>query len=166
MIVFDSSTLILLAKAELLDDFIGDYGGKVLIPREVEEESCAKKKSFDALLIKKRIQEKKISVAKISDAVLCARLMKDFHISRGETEALVLALEKKAKLVATDDKNAIKACKLLNLSFTSAIAILVRMSEKGVIDINRAKAALIALDKGGRYSDAILKKAKKRIDKK
>ena len=163
MIVFDSSTLILLAKAEFLDDFLEDYQGKALIPREVEAESCGKKKSFDALLLRKRVLEKKIGVAKVSDTRLCAQLIRDFNISRGEAEALVLALEKKASLIATDDKNAIKACKVLKIPFTSALAILIRMADKRIIDTNRSKAVLDALVKYGRYGDAIIKDARERL---
>jgi len=166
MLVFDSSTLILLAKAEILDNFLDDYEGKVLVPKEVEKESCNSKICFDALLIRKKVQENMIGVVKITDTSLCARLMGDFRIGRGEAEALVLAIERKAKLVATDDKNAIKACKLLRLSFTSAIAILVRLSEKGAIDTGKARAALNTLIKYGRYSGEIVKEVKKRIETK
>lgn len=164
MIVFDSSTLVLLAKSELLDGFLEDYKGKVLIPREVETESCGRKKSFDALLIRKRIQEKRIGVSKISNVAMCTRLIRDFRICRGEAEALALAVEKKAKLVATDDKNAIKACKLLKIHFTSAVAVLVRMKEKGAVDTEKAKAALTALVKYGRYSNRIIKEAKQKLE--
>src|SRR3990167_2477515 len=113
MIVFDSSTLILLAKAELLDAFIDDYKKVVIIPQEVNEECCSKKDSFDALLIRKRIEEKRIKTARIHNTELCERFIKDFSIDMGEAEALVLFLEKKALLLAVDDKNAIKACKIL-----------------------------------------------------
>lgn len=163
MVVFDSSTLILLAKVELLDSFLDGYKGKVLIPREVEAESCRKKKSYDALLIQKRIQEKKIRVAGVKKGGLCNKLMQDFRIGRGEAEALVLALEKKAKLVVTDDKHTIKACRLLKVPFTSAIAILVGMTDRGMIDIESAKTRLEALTKYGRYSKQIIKMAKERL---
>ena len=58
MIVFDSSTLILLAKKELLDVFLNNFDGIVAIPKVVREETC-NKKTFDALLIEKRIEEEK-----------------------------------------------------------------------------------------------------------
>jgi predicted nucleic acid-binding protein len=163
MVVFDSSTLILLAKVELLNAFLEDYKEKVLIPNEVEAESCTKKKSFDALLIREKIRENKIGVAKVSSTRLCEQLMRDFNICRGEAEALVLAIEKKAKLVATDDKNAIKACKLLKIPFTSAIAILIRMADRRVIDTEKVRAVLDALLKCGRYGNGVIKMAKKRL---
>lgn len=163
MIVFDSSTLILLAKAELLDDFIADYGGKILIPQEVERECCRQKKTFDAVLIQERVESKKIIVVKISNAALRDRLMDDFNICAGEAEAIVLAIERKGKIVATDDRNAIKAYKMLKMPFTSAIAILVRMKDKGAIDAAKAKASLNALFKYGRYGNNIIKEAKEML---
>lgn len=165
MIVFDSSTLTLLAKVGLLDDFIDDYGGKILIPRSVEVESCRQKESFEVLLLRRRVRENKIGVVRISKLSLCTRLIQDFCISRGEAEAIVLALEKKARLVATDDRNAIKACKVLKIHFASAITILIRMKNKGVIDKERAGTALEALIKYGRYSEAIISEAKVRLEK-
>lgn len=163
MIVFDSSTLILLAKAELLDAFLGDYKGTVLIPKEVKAESCLRKNSFDAMLIRKMIEDGRIGVAKISDARLCANLMDDFRLCKGEGEAIALAIEKKAKLLATDDRNAIRACKMLRLPFTSAVAIAVRMAGKGIMDSARAEAALEALFKYGRYGREVIKEARERL---
>jgi hypothetical protein len=164
MIVFDSSTLIFLAKTGLLDDFLKDYQGKILIPREVEAEACGRKKSFDALLIRERIQAERIAVAKVSNRKWRERLMQDFNIDKGEAEALALAVEKKASVIATDDRNAIKACRLLNIPFASAIAILIRMAEKRAIDPDKIRSSLDALTKYGRYSDAIIKEAKERLE--
>jgi predicted nucleic acid-binding protein len=48
----------------------------------------------------------------------------------GEAEALVLALEKEAVVVATDDRNAIRACKVLRINFVTSLGILVRAVEK------------------------------------
>ena len=38
--------------------------------------------------------------------------------------------EKDARVVATDDRNAIRACKMLHLEFITAIAFLIRAFEK------------------------------------
>ena len=46
MLVFDSSTLILTAKIELLDLFLSEIGMEVAIPRSVEEECCGGKKKM------------------------------------------------------------------------------------------------------------------------
>ncbi|MBE7546286.1 hypothetical protein KsCSTR_02320 [Candidatus Kuenenia stuttgartiensis] len=162
MIVFDSSTLILLAKAELLDAFIDDYKKAVIVPQEVNEECCHRKNSFDALLIRKRIEDKKIKTARIHNIRLCEKFMKDFSIDRGEAEALVLFLEKKALLLAVDDKNAIKACKILKIPFASALTILVRLVVKGVIENDEARKKIDILAKYGRYKDIMINEARKK----
>ena len=66
VIVFDSSTLILLAKKGLLDMFLDSFDGTTAIPKAVREESCTKG-TFDALLIEKRIEAEKIKVYEIKD---------------------------------------------------------------------------------------------------
>jgi predicted HTH domain antitoxin len=50
MVVFDASTLILIAKAELLEIVLASIGLEVAIPKEVEWECCAVKRSLDALM--------------------------------------------------------------------------------------------------------------------
>jgi predicted nucleic acid-binding protein len=163
MIVFDSSTLILLAKIELIDAFIDDYKKVVIIPQEVNEECCSKKDSFDALLIRKRIEEKKIKTARIHNNELCERFIKDFSIERGEAGALVLFLEKKTLLLAVDDKNAIKACKILKIPFASALTILVRLVARGAIENDDARKKIDMLAKYGRYKDTMIQEARERL---
>ena len=51
MIVFDASTLILIAKADLLDLFLTSVNVPVAIPGEVEKECCGSKKALDAIII-------------------------------------------------------------------------------------------------------------------
>ncbi len=162
MIVFDSSTLILLAKSELLDVFIKNYKGVVLISREVEKESTIKK-TYDALLIKNRIEEGKIKVRELMDDRL-EKIMRDFSINKGEAESILLSLNEKADVIALDDKNAINACKLLNVSFTTAIGILMRSREKGLITLDDAKMKLRLLSKYGRYREEIINDANRRLE--
>jgi predicted nucleic acid-binding protein len=96
---------------------------------------------------------------------LVAKLQLDFNLGKGEAEAITLALEKKALVLGIDDKNCINACKLLNLPFTTAIGILVRSREKGLIDRNAAIAKLGALARHGRYKNSILEDARQRLEK-
>ena len=161
MIVFDASTLILLAKVEALDTFLGDYKEEVVIPREVEKEATAKK-TFDGLLISKRLAEGKIRVAEApSDVAL--KLMQDFSLKQGEAEAIALAAKNTDALLATDDKNAIKACKLLKISFTTAVDFIVRASEKNLVKREDALAKLGQLAQYGRYHEGIIKDAERKI---
>jgi len=45
--------------------------------------------------------------------------MDDFNIDEGEAEALLLAIQAGAETIATDDRNAIRASKLLKIDFVT-----------------------------------------------
>jgi predicted nucleic acid-binding protein len=162
MVVFDASTLILLTKIDMLDIFIDHVKKRCLIPETVKNEVCIK--GMDEMpLIVKMIDEKKMHVVKAKDRKLIKKLMDDFHIDAGEAEAIAIALNNKAELVATDDRNAIRACKMLKIDFTSAIAILIRAVEKNLIARDEALIKLKTLGSLARYKSTILNDALKRI---
>ena len=163
MIVFNSPTLILLARTELLEKFLDARNAEAVIPKEVERECCEEKQSADALLIRTLIQEKKISVRALKDRRLVSKVLADFPVGKGEAEALALALSQKARLFATDDRKAIQACKLMKIPFTTALAILVRMHKKGLLDKDQARAKLEALRQYGRYKKNIVEDAKSKL---
>lgn len=162
MIVFDASTLILLSKAELLEVFVSDFKGKVLIPGKVKEEILSGSKEGVALIIK-LINERKIHVLKVNHSKAVKKLMEDFNIDEGEAEVLILAVQEKATMVATDDGNAMKACKLLKMDFTTAITFLIRAFEKDLINQGEALSKLQRLAMMGRYSRKIIEDGTKRI---
>jgi len=164
MFVFDSSTLILTAKMELLDLFLNEIEVEVAIPQAVEEECCGGQKTLDALMIQKAVDESKIKVRSVRNRKLVRKLEEDFSMGRGESEAIALALQEKARLVGIDDKRGINACKLTGILFTTAIAILLRSREKGLIDRNDALARLSSLARHGRYKSSILEDAKRRLE--
>lgn len=156
MLVFDSSTLILLAKSDMLSLLLDSYPGDVLIPEEVERECCDAGPFPDAIVIKSWIQSGRIKVVRISDCELPSKLIEDFRINMGEAESLTLAVERSADIVATDDKNAILACKLLKIKFTTALGILVRLAEKKAIGLDDALVKLEKLALLGRYDVSII----------
>src|SRR5574337_30407 len=162
MIVFDSSTIILLAKTDMLDLFISNFLGKVLIPERVMTE-VGKEHREELPVIEKLIKDKKIDVLKIRNVTQIKKLMEDFTIDQGEAEAITLALKEGINVIATDDRNAIRACKMLKINFVTAIAILVRAFEKNLIDRDSAFIKLQKLQAVGRYSKAILKDATKQL---
>jgi predicted nucleic acid-binding protein len=88
----------------------------------------------------------------------------DFGLGRGEAEAIALALEEKAQIVGIDDKNGINACKLLGIPFTTAIGVLIRMREKGLLPVNDALAKLAALATYGRYKQSIVEDARRKLE--
>jgi len=66
--------------------------------------------------------------------------------------------------VGIDDKNGINACKLLGISFTTAVDILVRSREKGLLDSPDALAKLGLLAKHGRYKNVIIEDARLKLE--
>ena len=162
MIVFDSSTLILLAKIEMLELFISNYKGRLLIPEMVRAEVCIKGME-ETPLITRLIAENKIEVVKIGHGGTVKKLMEDFNIQAGEAEALLLSAQEGAAAIATDDRNAIRASKFLKLEFITAITVLIRAVEKGLIDRNIAVIKLKKLQSVGRYSKAIIDDAMRQI---
>jgi predicted nucleic acid-binding protein len=164
MIVFDSSTLILLAKIELLDLFLSGVQLQVAIPAEVERECCGVKKTLDALMIQKVLEESRIRVIAVRNQKLIGELQADFGLGKGEAEAIALALKEKAEWLGIDDKNGINASKLLGIPFTTAVGILVRSREKGLIDRPEALAKLTLLAGYGRYKSSIIEDARRRLE--
>lgn len=162
--VFDASTLILIAKAELLDSFLTGIGLEAAIPVAVERECCGVKQSLDALLIQKALDELRLKVIAVKNRRLVVKLQEDFGLGRGEAEAIVLALTEKAEVLGIDDKNGINACKLLGIAFTTAIGILVRSREKGLLAGSEALAKLMTLAKHGRYKQSILEDARRKLE--
>jgi predicted nucleic acid-binding protein len=162
VIACDASTLILLAKTELLDRFLENVPEPPLLPRAVERE-CTAGGHPDGILIRERAREGRLVVEAVRSRTTVARLQADFSLGKGEAEALVLAAERRLPAVATDDRNAIRACRLLRLGFVSAIAILVRSASDGVLDAETAGRALEALVRHGRYNAGIVDDARRRL---
>jgi len=164
MIVFDASTLILIAKIEILDSFLRDVGHEIAIPAEVERECCNIKTSLDALMIRSALNESRIRVITVREERLFGKVQGDFGLGKGEAEAIVLALAEKAAVLGIDDKSGINACKLLGVAFTTAIGILIRMCEKKLLTPSEALDKLNGLAQHGRYRGSILEDARRKLE--
>lgn len=161
--IFDSSTLILLAKSDLLDIFLEDFLEAPSLPSAVEAELTWDSRRPDAILIRQRITEGRLVVESIREPKVLARLVQDFRLGLGEAEALVLALEKKAAVVATDDRNAIRACKVLRINFVNSLGILVRAVEKGLLSTVDGMGLLRKLKVYGRFRDEVIEEAARQL---
>jgi predicted nucleic acid-binding protein len=157
LIVFDASTLILLAKISILQLVLSKYGG--VMPESVKEEIIYKK-AMDTELIVQQIKDGNLALEKNPSKDKINRILKDFPLGRGEATAIIIAKEK-GRVLATDDGLAIKVCKIFGVKFTTAIHFLV---EAG-LDKSIAGAKLKMLKKYGRYSADIIKDAEERIMK-
>ncbi len=164
MLVFDASTLILIARIELLDPVLAGVSLESAIPQEVERECCSVKATLDALMIRKAVDDSRIRVIRVKDRRLVTKLQDDFSLGKGEAEAIALGITEKAQLIATDDKNGINACKLLQLSFTTAAGILIRSLEKNLISRSDALEKLDRLAHYGRYRNSIIQDARARLE--
>jgi predicted nucleic acid-binding protein len=82
----------------------------------------------------------------------------------GEAEAITLALYEKAQVLGIDDKNGINACKLLGIAFTTAVGILIRSGEKGLLEGRDALEKLALLAKHGRYKGSIIEDARMKLE--
>lgn len=162
MVIFDASTLILLAKTDLLPLLAEKT--RLLIPEAVQREALAKPELYDARVIAGLLHAGKIQVPKDPSAQQRKQLRADFALERGEASALLLAREKRLPL-GTDDGPSIKAAKLLGVPFLTAMHVLVELCEKGRLDKQTALAKLERLQQVGRYSVPILEDAHKRIQR-
>ena len=162
MVIFDSSTLILLARTEVLEVFISNFSGQVFMPEKVKEEVLIKD-GEETLQVAALIDGGSIGVLSVDDRKLLQKLMDDFNMDLGEAEAIALALKKKGAAVATDDKNAIRACKLLKIDFITALAVLIRAAEKKLLSKSEALLKLERLESIGRYKKSIIADARRQI---
>jgi len=158
-IIFDASTLILLAKIELLREITGEIN--VIIPEKVKSE-CLLKEGIDATLISTLIRETKIIVKKAGNAEAIKKIQHDFRIETGEAEALWLARRLDCA-IAVDDGPTIKACKVIGQRFTTAIHFLLNLASQNRLEKSMALAKLEKLSVYGRYSKKIIEDATKRL---
>lgn len=158
-IVFDASTLILLAKITLLREITEDVN--VIIPEKVKSE-CLLKEGIDATLISTLIREQKIKVKKAGSAEAVKKIQQDFRIEAGEAESLWLARRLDCP-IAVDDGPTIKACKVIGQKFTTAIHFLLSLASKNRLEKDMALAKLEKLSTIGRYSKKIIADATQRL---
>jgi len=158
-IVFDSSTLILLAKIDLLRETTDET--EIIISEEVERE-CLIKKSEDAELISLLIKERKIIIKKADESKAVKKLQVDFRLAKGEAEALWLA-RKHDYPAAIDDGPGIKACKVLGLRFLTAVHFLLSISSQKKLSRELAQEKLTKLVQYGRYNQRIVQDTMKRL---
>lgn len=158
-IVFVASTLILLAKIELLREITEEIN--VIIPEKVKSE-CLLKEGIDATLISTLIRETKIVVKKAGNAEAIKKIQQDFRIEAGEAESLWLARRIDCP-IAVDDGPTIKACKVIGQRFTTAIHFLLSLASQNRLEKDIALAKLEKLSTIGRYSKKILGDATQRL---
>lgn len=149
MIVSNSSTLILIAKATLLSKFLDST--KILVITDVVHKEITKKESFEVKIIKKEIERGRIKI-EATEAKHYLGLLKQFGIDEGEASAFALCVNKKYNGILTDDRELIKLCKIEEIRFTTAMAIAVALFRRKFISKEEALEKMENLQGYGRYS--------------
>ena len=152
MLVSNSSTIILISKITLLQKFL-DEVKSVSITNVIYEE-VLKKDSFENLIIKKEVEKGRIKIVRIEEKRY-SHIIKQFKLDEGEASAFALYNNGKYKAVLTDDKELIKICKINNVPFISAMAIIAALFRKKIISKNEALEKMENLQGYGRYSNEI-----------
>jgi len=136
-IVLNSSIIIALDKVSKLDilKYIFD---EIYIPRAVYYEVAKRHKIPEW-----------IKVADIKNEAFL-QILRD-KLGKGESEAIILALEIKADLVGLDDLNARKIAKKLGINVIGTVGIILLAKKKGII--KELKPVLEKLRKKGFYLD-------------
>jgi len=153
MLVSNTSTLVLLAKIGCLEVFIG-ISPTITIPVQVKKEALFEKDSYYAKLIEKLIQHKKITIAQ-ADKKQTNKIMSEFKLDEGEAAAYALFDIRKHDAILTDDGELIKLCKLENVPFICAMAVVIRLYEIKKLSKKEALDKLEDLHKIGRYSEKL-----------
>lgn len=161
MLVSNASTLVLLAKIECLETFI-ELSPIIEIPAQVKNEVLFHEVSYYAKLINKLIQNEKIKVRSI-DYDKIKEIMLEFRMDEGESATYVLFNKEKHKAILTDDRELIKLCKLENVPFICAMAVVIRLFEESKLSKEKAIEKLKKLNEVGRYSKELYEHFKKQI---
>ncbi len=158
-LVLDASSLILLAKIDLLEVIGTEL--ELCITEKVKKEAT-KKGTKDAKLIERRIELGDIEVEEI-DKKESETLADDFNLDEGEASAIVLYQRMDADILATDDGKAIDTCKILDVRYTTTLNLLIRAVEKEKLGRERGVAKLEKLDDYGWYKSRLIENARKSI---
>lgn len=152
MFVSNSSTLILLAKVNALNLLLDDI--KIVAIPQVVYDEIKGKDSFEIMLIEKEVKNDRIKIQDIEKKTY-EEIIRQFKLDGGEAAAYALFKKIKGKALLTDDGELIKLCKIENIPFIVAMAVVVRLYKKRKIKKDETFEKLSKLYGYGRYSDEI-----------
>ena len=160
LIVSDASSLILLNKIKLIERLSKLMSIK--IPLEVKKEAVdiGKENNYqDAFEIEKLISKNLVEIEEVRNHKEVNKLMKEYNMEKGESEAVQLFRELNADLLATDDRNAINTCNLLNIPTSGSLAFVINFYKMKIILKEEGEEMINKLSIFGRYSIDIINKA-------
>jgi len=165
MVVADASTVILLAKAGILQNFAANHQLKIpeIVYREAVERGVEKGMA-DAYRIQELIHKEEIISVNQTAEEKKERISDLFGITGGEAAAIAQGRQHD-ELVLVDDRKGINACKALEHPFTTALDITVRLHELGEISQQKAMEALDKLEDSGWYQNQLVENRRTEIEK-
>jgi predicted nucleic acid-binding protein len=163
MISVDSSSLILLAKASVLETL--SSVNVIVIGRMVYDESAVMGKELgkaDSLLIERLVSEKRIIVmeAPIKEKSLLSHA---YGIKGGENETVALALSTGCRKVLTDDHKNMAVCKTLDIPFMISLDAIIELYENERIPLSKAKEAFERVVENGWMREELVKVRRNRL---
>ena len=161
MFVSNTSTLVLLAKIGCLNELI-EISPIIEIPSQVKEEILFDKESYYARFIDKLIKAERLKIVNVNK-IDVKKILSEFRLDEGEAAAYVLFDAKKHKAILTDDGELIKLCKLQDIPFICAMAVIIILLEKKMLTKEKTFEKLEELNKIGRYSKDIYEYFKKEV---
>ena len=156
----DACTVILLAKAGVLEDLVKAH--TTFIPEGAYKEVVEGKKDMlaDALITERLVGERLLEVVKSKDTKMLQKLEGDFGLGKGESETINIYFEKKLDAVATDNRQGRKTAKIHAIPLLGSPEIIVHLFKVGKIDRAKALLALKSLEEFGWFDGYLLEKAK------
>jgi len=163
-ITADSSSLILLAKASILETVA--KLSEMIISTGVYNESVVQGKEKgkqDSLLIENLISSGKLGI-RDAPRKKTKELKKSFGIRAGENETVAIAIKEKYQLLITDDKKCITVCKVLNIKFMIALDIVLDLYANRKISYEKAVDAFRQIKKYGWIGEDIIENRWKKLE--
>ena len=161
MLTSNTSTQVLLAKIGCLEEFV-EISPIIEIPEQVRREALFDKDSYYAKLIQKLIQNRNIKIVPVKKKQII-RIISQFRLDEGEAAAYAMFNNKKHKAILTDDGELIKLCKLEQIPFICAMAVVIRLFEKKKLSKGETLSKLKNLHEIGRYSKGLYEHFKNEV---
>ena len=169
-LLIDASVFITLAGTEmthLLDGADGTTVVPAAVAEEIADESAASRleEAVESGRIEALNSEAHSDTFRTAASHLGEPPPSPDRTPNGDVALLAQAIDTDDAVVVTDDKPLRKTCKALGISVSGSIGVVIAAVERGDLDPEEAKDALVAMDEVGAHLSArLLRRAERMID--